>query len=100
MKDRHEMAKQKKTDRQPLTIPVPAGSGTFTVNDTTVDAATIGRWGYGFERSGGKWRAYRTGPELTYLTPERGEELHAAVARIQQALSKEIGLALKNRGLS
>lgn len=90
------MAKRKQ-EAQPLAIPVPPDGSTFTVNGTSVEAATVGRWGYGFERHGAKWRAYKTGLTLEYLTPERGEELHGAVARIQRALAGEIAHATRTR---
>lgn len=58
------------------------------------------RWGYGFERHGAKWRSYKTGEDLVYLSPDRGEELHSAVAKIQAALAKEITTAIRTRGKS
>lgn len=61
------------------------------------EQATPAPWGYGFERHGAKWRAYKTGPTLEYLSPDRGEELHSAVAKIQAALSREINQAIRGR---
>ncbi len=55
-------------------------------------------WGYGFEKHGGKWRAYRTeGGLTTYLTPLPGRELHHVISQIQQALSQEVATATKAR---
>lgn len=75
------MAKQKKQDR-----------------DETAAAGPT-PWGYGFERAGAKWRAYRTdGSGVTYLTPEPGRELHSVVAKLNEKLAEEISKALRNRG--
>ncbi len=56
-----------------------------------------GRWGYGFEKVGAKWRAYKTGPTLEYLTPLPGRELHHVISQIQAALSQEVATATRGR---
>lgn len=73
---------------------------TVTVNGSPFVVETPSRWGYGFERHGAKWRAYKTGAALTYLSPERGEELHSAVAKIREALAAEVNSAIRSRGKS
>ena len=58
-----------------------------------------GPWGYGFEKNGTKWRAYKTQQgTTTYLTPSPGRELHHVVTQIQQALAQEVATATRRRG--
>lgn len=68
------------------------------INSPIALGRELNRWGYGFERHGAKWRAYKTGAELTYLSPERGEELHSAITKIKTALANEVNKAIRNRG--
>lgn len=50
-------------------------------------------WGYGFEKTGAKYRGYRVqGNAKEYITEPR--ELHAVIAAIQVQLGREVSRAI------